>query len=252
MELGLAGKVFVVTAASAGLGRATADQLVAEGAKVVLVARREEVLHRAVAEYGADRACYLAADLASPETGREAAALALRTFGSLDGAMISVGGPPRGRVLDNDDHQWREAFDSVFLAALRVTRAVVEAATGPVALALVLSTSAKSPLPTMAISNGLRPGLAVLVKQLADEIGPDGGRVVGLMPGSILTERILWLHSQAADPVAARDEAARAVPLRRLGAPEEFGKVAAFALSPAASYLTGCLIPVDGGSLRAL
>lgn len=252
MDLGLDGKVFVVTAASAGLGRATADQLVAEGARVVLVARRDEVLRRAVAEYGSDKAVHLAADLADPETGRAAAALALHTFGALDGAMISVGGPPRGRVLDNADEAWRDAFDSVFLAALRVIRAVVDAATGPVALALVLSTSAKSPLPLMAISNGLRPGLGVLVKQLADEIGPDGGRVVGLMPGSILTERILWLHGQSADPVAAREEAALAVPLRRLGSPAEFGKVAAFVLSPAASYLTGCLIPVDGGSLRAL
>ena len=120
------------------------------------------------------------------------------------------------------------------------------------ALGFVLSTSAKVPLSTMAISNGLRPGLAMLVKQLADEIGPAGGRAIGLMPGSILTERIRFLHSQSPDPAASLAGAAAAVPLRRLGDPAEFGRVAAFVLSDAASYLTGCMIPVDGGALRAL
>lgn len=252
MDLQLRDKVFIVTAASGGLGRATADQLVAEGARVVLVARRADVLAGAVAGYGADRAVPLAADLADPATAEAAAHLARDAFGALDGALISVGGPPRGAVLENTDEQWRAAFDSVFLAGLRMARAVVAGATGPVSLAFVLSTSVKAPLPTMAISNGLRPGLAVLIKQLADEIGPSAGRAVGLMPGTILTERIRWLHAQTADPEAARQAAARAVPLRRLGDPAEFGRVAAFVLSPAASYVSGCVIPVDGGVLRAL
>lgn len=252
MDLRLEGRVFVVTAASAGLGRATADRLVAEGARVVLVARRAEVLAELVAGYGADRAVGLAADLAAADTAERAARRAIDDFGRLDGAMISVGGPPKGAVLENTDGQWRDGFESVFLAGLRVARAVVAAATGPVALAWVLSSSVKSPLPSMAISNGLRPGLAMLIKQLADELGPRGGRVVGLMPGLIATERIRWLHSQAADPEAARAEAAATIPLRRIGDPEEFGRVAAFVLSPAASYLSGCVIPVDGGAMRAL
>jgi 3-oxoacyl-[acyl-carrier protein] reductase len=119
-------------------------------------------------------------------------------------------------------------------------------------LAFVLSSSAKSPLGQMAISNGLRPGLAMLVKQLSDEIGPDGGRAVGLLPGTVTTERIRYLHSQADDPDAARAAAAAAVPLRRLGRPDEFGRVAAFMLSDAASYVTGSMIAVDGGVQRAL
>ena len=252
MDLGLEGRAFVVTAASAGLGRATADRLVAEGARVVLVARRAGVLAEAVSDYGSHRAVALVADLAEADTAERAARLAVRTFGRLDGAMISVGGPPKGGVLENTDQQWRSAFEAVFLAGLRVARAVVSAATGPVALAWVLSTSVKSPLASMAISNGLRPGLAMLVKQLADEIGPDGGRVVALMPGLIATERIEWLHSQTADPAATRAAAAAAIPLGRIGDPEEFARVAAFVLSPAASYLTGCVIPVDGGAMRAL
>lgn len=252
MDLKLQGRVYVVTAASAGLGKATADHLVGEGARVVLVARRAEVLAALVAGYGTDRAVGLAADLAAVDTAERAAHRAVDAFGRLDGAMISVGGPPKGGVLENTDEQWRDGFESVFLAGLRVARAVVAAATGPVALAWVLSTSVKSPLPSMAISNGLRPGLAMLVKQLADELGPRGGRVVGLMPGLIATERILWLHGQAADPAAARAAAAATIPLRRIGDPEEFGRVAAFVLSPAASYLSGCVIPVDGGAMRAL
>ena len=252
MDLGLTDRVFVVTAASGGLGRACAEQLVGEGARVVLVARRADALDEAVADLGAAKAVALAADLSDPGTADRAAALAIATFGRLDGALISVGGPPRGGVLENTEEQWRDAFESVFLAGLRVARAVVAGATGPVALAFVLSSSSKSPLPTMAISNGLRPGLAVLIKQLADEIGPAGGRAVGLLPGTIATERIRYLHGQSGDASAAREQAERSIPLRRLGEPAEFGRVATFLLSPAASYIPGSLVASDGGAMRPL
>jgi 3-oxoacyl-[acyl-carrier protein] reductase len=116
------------------------------------------------------------------------------------------------------------------------------------AIGLVLSTSAKSPIGGLAISNGLRPGLAMWAKQLADEVGPAGIRVFGLLPGRVMTDRTLSLTPDQAD----RDKLAAQIPLRRYGDPGEFGRVAAFMLSPAASYLTGCLIPVDGGALRML
>ena len=252
MDLGLTDRVFLVTAASAGLGRASAEQLVAEGARVVLVARRADVLDDVVADLGSANAVALAADLAEPDTAAAAAQLAIRTFGRLDGALISVGGPPPGSVLANSDEQWLAAFESVFLAALRAVRAVLAAASGPASIGVVLSTSVKVPIPGLAISNGLRPGLAMLIKQLADEVGPDGHRVFGLMPGTVLTERIRFLHGHSDDPTAARKDAEARIPLRRLGDPAEFGRVAAFLLSPAASYVTGSVIPVDGGALRAL
>lgn len=252
MDLGLTDRTFVVTAASGGLGRATAAQLVAEGARVVLVARRGDVLEEAVAELGSS-AVSLAADLADPETAATACQLALSTFGRLDGALISVGGPPAGSAAATTDAQWLEAFQSVFLAGLRVCRAVQQHSTGDdLAIAWVLSTSVKSPVGGLAASNGLRPGLGMLIKQLADEWGPDGTRVLGLMPGRIETERVRHLDSLSADPTASRAAGEASIPLRRYGQPEEFGRVAAFVLSPAASYLTGCVLPVEGGALRSL
>ena len=253
MDLGLGDRAFLVTAASTGLGRATAEQLVAEGAHVVLVARRSELLAEAVSQLGPDRAVALAADLTDAGTAETACALALDAFGRLDGALISVGGPPAGSVLETSEEQWRDAFESVFLAALRVSRSVVRHGTAnDLCLAWVLSTSVKTLVPGLATSNGLRPGLGMLVKQLADELGPQGTRVIGLMPGAIETERAQYLNSLKEDPSAARAEAEALIPLRRYGQPEEFGRVAAFVLSPAASYLTGSVIPVEGGAQRGL
>ncbi|HZA72490.1 MAG TPA: SDR family oxidoreductase [Propionibacteriaceae bacterium] len=253
MDLGLTDRVFVVSAASSGLGQATAQQLVAEGARVVLVARRAEVLDDAVAALGGESAVAVAADLADHDTAEIAARRARETFGRLDGALVSVGGPPTGSVLGTTVEQWRGAFDSVFLAALRLTDAVVRHGTArDLALAWVLSTSVKAPIPGLAASNGLRPGLAMLVKQLADELGPDGTRIVGLLPGRVETERVQHLDSLSEDPAEARARSEASIPLRRYGQPEEFGRVATFVLSPAASYLTGSMVAVDGGALRSL
>ncbi len=119
-------------------------------------------------------------------------------------------------------------------------------------LALVLSSSVRAPLADMAISNGLRPGLAMVAKTLAEELGPRGVRVNGLMPGRIGTERVAELDAAGGDPEAAREAAIKTIPLGRYGEPEEFGRTAAFLLSPAASFINGAMVPVDGGMLRAL
>jgi 3-oxoacyl-[acyl-carrier protein] reductase len=256
VDLGLADRVFLVTGGTSGLGRATAEALVAEGARVVVIARTPEAVADAARAMG-EHAVGLAGDLADPDLPDRAVRTALEAFGRLDGALLSTGGPPPGSVLTTTDEQWDRAWESVFLGTVRMMRAVVagirtsETCEGA-ALAVVLSTSATEVFPGLTASNGLRPGLAMLVKDLADEVGPEGIRVLGLLPGRIATGRLRALDEASGDPAAARARAQAVIPLRRYGTPEEFGRVAAFALSPAAGYLTGSLVRVDGGSTRSL
>ncbi|HEY3750150.1 MAG TPA: SDR family oxidoreductase [Pseudonocardiaceae bacterium] len=247
MDLGLADRVYLVTGGSKGLGFATAKALVADGARVVLSSRSAEHVDKAVAELGAN-AVGLPGDNADPDLPDRLVTLAKERFGRLDGLLVSVGGPPRGGVLDTALDDWEQAFGSVFMGTLRLVRTVSAELTDGGAIALVLSTSVREPLPDLAISNGLRPGLAMVAKNLADELGPRGIRVVSLLPGAIATDRLAGL---LANPTAL---AARAgtIPLRRIGEPDEFGRVAAFALSPAASYLTGTVVSVDGGAVHGL
>jgi len=244
MDLGLDGKAFLVTGASRGLGFATAQVLVDEGASVLVAARSEEDIAKAASELD----CVgLSADLADPEAAGRLVAHTVASYGRIDGAVISVGGPPAGPAMSITDEQWSGAFDSVFLGAVRVIRAVVEA--GGTSIVLVLSTSSKMPVGNLAVSNGLRPGLAMLAKTLSDELGPRGVRVNGVLPGRVDTDRVRSLDGP--DPaVRAGHEAG--IPLRRYGDPTEFGRVAAFLLSPAASYVTGAMVPVDGGISRGL
>ena len=251
MDLGLTDRVYVVTGGARGLGRATAEVLVAEGARVVLSGRTEETLAAAGRDLG-DQATYVVGDNADPDLPGRLSATAFDRWDRLDGALISVGGPPTGTVSTTTDEQWTTAFGSVFLGAVRVAREVAAELGAGGSIAFVLSTSVKGPLTQMAISNGLRPGLAMIAKQLADELGPRGIRVNGLLPGRIGTERVAELDALQDDPAAAKARAAQGIPLRRDGEPSEFGRAAAFLLSPAASFVSGALLPVDGGSLRAL
>lgn len=256
MDLGLSGRVYVVTGGSRGLARAGAEALVAEGARVVLSGRDEQRVRVAAEELaaraGADRVLGVAEDNADPDAAARLVDTATGTWGRLDGALVSVGGPPPGSVTGTTDQQWRDSFESVFLGAVRMARTVAGVSQAGGAIGLVLSSSVKQPVDGLAISNGLRPGLAMVAKTLADELGPRGVRVLGLLPGRIDTQRVRELDQLAADPQAAREAGAAAIPLRRYGEPGEFGRVAAFLLSPAASYVTGVMLPVDGGVIRSL
>jgi len=256
MDLGLRDRVYLVTGGSRGLGFAAARALVADGARVLLSAPHESTAAAAAArlaqDAGSGAAAWAVVDNADPAAPRELITAARDRFGRLDGALISVGGSPAGTVADTGDAAWRSAFESVFLGALRIARAVARAGSEGTSIAFVLSSSVKSPINGLAISNGLRPGLAMVAKTLADELGPNGTRVNGLMPGRISTDRLKELDGKSGDPEAARRASEKTIPLRRYGTPEEFGRVAAFILSPAASYLTGTIIPIDGGALRTI
>lgn len=259
MDLGLAGRCLLVTGASRGLGLAAAQQLVAEGANVVIVARDQAVLSEAVESLGSDRAVGIAADLAGETTSEIATAAALARFGRLDGALISAGSPPPGTPMTSSEAAWRQAFETVFLGALRIARATASGTTAHdhppgagCSIVFVLSSSARSPIPDLALSNGLRPGLAMVVKDLADELGPQGIRVNGVLPGRIATDNVFAQDARQGNPDAVRRRREATIPLRRYGEPPEFGRLAAFLLSPAASYINGSLVTIDGGATRSL
>lgn len=247
MDLGLKDRVYVVTGASRGLGLASARELVADGAKVVVTGRDERGVAGAADSLGGN-AVGLAVDNADPEAPARLIAAAREHFGGFDGILISVGGPAPGLVADHTDEQWTAAFESVFLGAVRLARAAAaELGEGGV-IGFVLSGSVHEPIPGLTLSNGLRPGLAGFAKSLADELGPRGIRVVGLLPARIDTDRVRELDGRSANPEVTRAANEARIPLRRYGTPEEFGRTSAFLLSPAASYLTGIMLPVDGGS----
>ncbi len=167
-----------------------------------------------------------------------------------------------GTVATTTDDAWRSAFESVFLGAVRLARALAadlggHAGRGSLAgtggsVVFVLASSVRVPLAELAISNGLFPGLAGVVKTLADEFGPAGIRMNGILPVRIATDRVRELDALSGDPDEVRARLSERIPLRRYGEPEEFGRAAAFLLSPAASYTTGAMIPVDGGAIRSI
>jgi 3-oxoacyl-[acyl-carrier protein] reductase len=266
MDLGLRGRVYLVTGGSRGLGFAAAQALTGEGARVVLSAPHEATATAAAARLTqngeADAVAWVAADNADPATPGLLIAAARERFGRLDGALISVGGSPPGTVVTTTEDAWRSAFESVFLGAVRLARALAvdldgHAAPGSLAgtggsVVFVLAASVRVPLAELAISNGLFPGLAGVVKTLADELGPAGIRMNGILPVRIATDRVRELDALSGDPDEVRARLSERIPLRRYGEPEEFGRAAAFLLSPAASYITGAMIPVDGGAIRSI
>jgi 3-oxoacyl-[acyl-carrier protein] reductase len=256
MDLGLGGRSFVVGGGARGLGRATADVLVAEGASVLLLGRNAEALTAACSSLG-ERAAWAEGDMADPGFAATVrAAVDARFGGSLDGMLMNAGGPRPGDVLSLSDDDWRGAYEVLIGGPIRMLRQLLPLMGDGSSVAWVGSSSWRQPIAGLDASNVFRPGVAALVKVLARELAP-AVRFIGLAPGRIDTDRLRSLDSSRAertgdslDEVRAASEAE--IPMGRYGSPEEFGRVAAFLLSPAASYVSGSTVQVDGALITAL
>ncbi len=266
MDLGLSSKVALVGGASRGLGYACAEALAAEGAKTVIVARHADRLKEAAGALAKEHRtdCHpFVADLAEPDACEAAVAETVKKFGRLDVLVANAGGPKPGHVDEMSDDDWRRGFELTFLTTVRLCRAAVAAMKrGPGKggrIVIIGSGSMVAPIPNLAISSGLRPGLRGVAKMLAERHAADGITVNIVAPGLIKTERLVEAAHGTADAAGGAAGMARIferwaaeIPAGRLGEPEDVGAAVAFLCSQPAAYITGQVLLVDGGRHRAL
>lgn len=257
MDLGLTGKIALVAAASQGLGRASAQALAQEGARVAILSRRQKELDQVASEIGA--ALAVRCDLS--KAGEVAAAVekVQEELGPVAILVNNCGGPPAGIFDSITEEQWYHSFEQVFLSALRLTRAVLPGmrAARWGRIINILSSSVVQPIPGLIISNAFRPALAGWAKTLASEVAHENVLVTSVLPGRIYTARTEELDQATAQRTGRPIEEVRSqkiapVPMKRYGTTEEFGAAVAFLASERASYVTGSLIRIDGGMVAAI
>jgi 3-oxoacyl-[acyl-carrier protein] reductase len=246
MDLGLSGRTAIVCGASQGMGLAIAEAFAREGMNVAMFARRRKVCETEAERLGA---LAVQGDVTNPQDCQRLVERTVEAFGGVDVLVNNGGGPPRGPALDVDDESLESAVALLLLSAVRVTNLCLphlrRSAAGRVIN--IESSTVKEPADNLALSNAVRPGVVGWAKTLSREVGPDGITINTIAPGRIDTERLAEVY-----PDGPTEADLRAIPLRRLGRPDEIASVVCFLASDAGSYVTGTVIPVDGGLIRGL
>jgi 3-oxoacyl-[acyl-carrier protein] reductase len=248
LNLGLEGRTAVVCGASSGMGLAVAEALAEEGANVAMFARRRDLLEREADRIGA---LAVRGDLTVPADLEKLVERTLKAFGGIDVLVNNGGGPPPGPAMGQDAEAFESAVELLLLPVVRLTALCLPhlEQSGRGRIVNIESSSVREPIEGLALSNAVRPGVIGWAKTLAREVGPKGITINTIAPGRIDTDRLAQLYSNDG---AARDAAQAQIPLRRFGTPEEIARVVCFLASDQASYVTGTVVPVDGGLTRSL
>jgi 3-oxoacyl-[acyl-carrier protein] reductase len=260
MDLQLKGKRALVTGASRGLGYATAKVLAQEGCRVVINSRDAEkitVAARKIAEETGAEVIPIPGDIADPSIPTKLVQRTVEAFKGLDILFTNSGGPPPGKFETFDDQSWQKALELNLMSHVRLIRSALpylRQSPAPSVLA-VTSYSVKQPIPNLVLSNSVRAATVGLIKTLALELGSDGIRFNSILPAWTETERVYDLMNNRAstNSTTIEDEIAKQAKdssLGRMGTPQEFANAAVFLLSPAASYITGVMLTVDGGMYK--
>jgi 3-oxoacyl-[acyl-carrier protein] reductase len=260
VDLGLKGKIALVTAASRGLGRAIAEKLAEEGANVVLCSRdrkRVQQVASEIAEKTGSEAYGLEADVSKLEDIERVVCETVNRWGKIDILLCNAGGPPGGTLESFDDAAWQKAFETNLLSVVRLIRAALPHMQQGGRILAIASSSVKQPIPGLILSNTMRAGVAGLMKSLAEELGPRGILVNTVCPGRIDTDRVRELDQARAGKEGIPVEDVRRsfeanIPLGRYGRPEEFARVVVFLASEANTYVTGSTLLIDGGMVKSL
>lgn len=260
MNLGLKDKRALVTGASRGLGYAAASTLAKEGCRVAINSRDEarvQAAAQAIQTENGTQVFGLAGDVSDAQTAEKLVHAAVESLGGLDILIVNAGGPPAGSFEALDDSAWQNAVETSFLAHVRLVRAALPSLkrSSAASVLAVASFTVKEPLENLALSNSVRAATVGLIKSLALELGRAGIRFNSILPGWTETERVQNLMNFRAqsNTTTIEEETAKLtanIPLGRLGRPQEFGNAAAFLVSPAASYIHGIVLAVDGGWLK--
>lgn len=261
MEYNLSGKTALIAASSQGLGYSIAEQLVKEGANVMISGRDEEKLKQKIEglqKAGTGNAAYQKADLTNAGEIKQLISKTIETFGSMHILVNNAGGPPAGSFTDFSDEDWQAAFQLNLLSYVRLIREALPYLKKQGGKILnIASSSIKEPIPGLILSNTFRTGIVGLSKTLASEFAPFNILINTIAPGRIATDRIIHLDQvnadkQGVDREMIEKQMKEQIPLKRYGTPEEFAKVAAFLVSDANTYMTGSAFLVDGGLVKSI